>query len=64
LSALVPASYIFNGMRSVLMLHVVRMDDLMIAAVLDVVWLGIGGSAFLMFHQSARDRGMLLQLGE
>ena len=64
LSAIVPASYIFNGMRAVLMQHVVRVDDLVIAAVLDVVWLAIGGSAFLMFHQSARDRGMLLQLGE
>jgi ABC-2 type transport system permease protein len=64
LSAIVPASYIFNGMRSVLMQHVVRVDDLIIAAVLDLVWLAIGGSAFLMFHQSARDRGMLLQLGE
>jgi ABC-2 type transport system permease protein len=64
LSAIVPASYIFNGMRSVLMQHVVRVDDLIIAAVLDLLWLAIGGSAFLMFHQSARDRGMLLQLGE
>lgn len=64
LSALLPASYIFNGMRSVLMQHVVRVDDLLIAGALDLVWLTIGGSAFLMFHQSARERGMLLQLGE
>jgi ABC-2 type transport system permease protein len=64
LSAVVPASYIFNGMRAVLMQHVVRVDDLIIAALLDLIWLAIGGSGFLMFHQSARDRGMLLQLGE
>ena len=63
-SAAVPASYIFNGMRAVLMQHVVRLDDLIIAAVLDLGWVAIGASAFLMFHQSARDRGMLLQLGE
>ena len=64
LSALLPASYIFNGMRSVLMQHVVRVDDLLIAGTLDIVWLAIGSSAFLMFHQSARQRGMLLQVGE
>jgi hypothetical protein len=46
------------------MQHVVRVDDLLIAGALDLVWLTIGGSAFLMFHQSARERGMLLQLGE
>jgi len=64
LSEILPASYIFNGMRAVLLQHVVRGDDLAIAALLDVIWLTIGSSAFLMFHQSARDRGMLLQLGE
>lgn len=64
LSAILPASYIFAGMRSVLMQHVVRLEDLLIAAGLTVVWLAIGGSAFLIFHQQARERGMLLQLGE
>ena len=64
LSAILPASYIFNGMRSILMQHFVRVNDLLIAGGLDLVWLSIGVSAFLMFHQSARERGMLLQLGE
>jgi len=64
LSALLPASYIFNGMRSVLMEHVVRVDYLLIAAGLNVVWLAGGIAAFLIFHASARERGMLLQLGE
>lgn len=64
LSAILPASYIFAGMRAVLMQHVVRVDYLFIAAMLDVIWLAIGGSAFLMFHEKARERGMLLQLGE
>jgi ABC-2 type transport system permease protein len=63
-SAVVPGSYIFNGMRAVLIQHVVRIEDLFIAAALDVVWLAIGASAFWMFHQRARERGMLLQLGE
>lgn len=64
LSAILPASYIFAGMRAVLMQHVVRVDYLFIAAMLDLIWLAIGGSAFLMFHEKARERGMLLQLGE
>jgi len=64
LSAIIPASYVFAGMRSVLTQHVVRLDNLAIAAVLDIIWLAIGSSAFLMFHQQARERGMLLQLGE
>jgi ABC-2 type transport system permease protein len=64
LSALLPASYIFNGMRSVLIEHVVKTNDLLIAAGLNMVWLGVGVAAFLIFHDQARDRGMLLQLGE
>ena len=64
LSAIIPASYVFNGMRAVLMQHVLRVNDLLIAAALDVVWITIGASVFLIFHEKARDRGMLLQLGE
>jgi ABC-2 type transport system permease protein len=64
LSDVLPASYIFNGMRTVLIQHVVRTDYLIIAALLDIVWLAIGGGAFVLFHQRARERGMLLQLGE
>ncbi len=64
ISALVPASYIFNGMRSILVDHVVRTDFMLIAAGLNVVWLGAGIVSFLIFHDQARDRGMLLQLGE
>jgi ABC-2 type transport system permease protein len=64
LSALLPAAYIFNGMRAVLIDHVVRVDYLLAAAALNVVWLAAGVVAFLIFHSQARDRGMLLQLGE
>lgn len=64
LSALLPASYIFNGMRSVLIEHVVRMDYLLAATGLNIVWLAGGVAAFLIFHGQARERGMLLQVGE
>jgi ABC-2 type transport system permease protein len=64
LSALLPASYIFNGMRAVLIEHVVRTDYLLIAMGLNIVWLAGGIGGFLYFHARARERGMLLQLGE
>src|SRR5262249_43980228 len=64
LAALLPPSYIFNGMRLVLIDHVVRLNDLFVAAGLNIVWLALGIAAFLIFHNQARERGMLLQLGE
>jgi ABC-2 type transport system permease protein len=64
LSALLPASYIFNGMRAVLIDHVVLADNLLYALGLNLVWLTAGVAGFLMFHARARERGMLLQLGE
>lgn len=63
-SAMLPASYIFNGMRAVLIEHVVRTDYLLAAAGLNLVWIALGIGAFLIFHAQARERGMLLQLGE
>jgi len=63
-SAMLPASYIFNGMRSVLIEHVVRVDYLLAAAGLNLIWIALGVGAFLIFHAQARERGMLLQLGE
>ena len=64
LSALLPASYIFDGMRALLMDQALRLDLLAIAAVLNVIWLGLGTMAFLGFYDAARRRGMILQLGE
>jgi ABC-2 type transport system permease protein len=59
-----PPSYIFEGMRAILIDHKFRPDLLMGAIGLNVVWLGGGIAAFLGFFRAARDRGMLLQLGE
>jgi ABC-2 type transport system permease protein len=64
LSATIPPSYIFNGMRAILIEHVVRADYLLIAFGLNLIWLAAGIASFLAFHAQARDRGMLLQLGE
>lgn len=64
LSAALPASYIFEGMRAVIIDHAVRIDLLVPAVLLNLVWIGLGMGAFLMFHEQARERGMLLQVGE
>ena len=64
LSDLIPASYVFEGMRSVLIDHIVRLDLMAMGAVLNIVWLAAGVAGFLIFHRQARERGMLLQVGE
>jgi ABC-2 type transport system permease protein len=64
LSAVLPASYIFNGMRAILLHETVRWDLLAVAGALNLFWLAAGVTAFLWFHQAARERGTLLQLGE
>jgi ABC-2 type transport system permease protein len=64
LSAAIPASYVFEGMRAVLIDHTVRVDLMMAGAALNIVWLAAGIAGFLIFHRQARERGMLLQVGE
>jgi ABC-2 type transport system permease protein len=63
-SAVIPSSYVFEGMRAVLIDHIVRLDLLAMAALLNIVWLAAGVAGFLIFHRQARERGMLLQVGE
>jgi ABC-2 type transport system permease protein len=64
ISAVLPASHIFNGMRAVLIDHVVRGDLLLAALSLNILWIAFGITGFLALHRAARDRGMLLQVGE
>jgi ABC-2 type transport system permease protein len=63
-SAVLPAAYVFEGMRAVLIDHTVRLDLMMTGVALNVVWLAVGIAGFLIFHRQARERGMLLQVGE
>jgi len=59
-----PSAYVFEGMRGILVHHEVRVDLLLIAAGLDLVYLVVGGAAFLAYFRMARRRGLLLQQGE
>jgi len=64
LSALLPASYIFDGMRAILLHRTLRLDLLAVAGALNLVWIALGVLAFLGFYEAARNRGSILQLGE
>ncbi len=64
LSAILPASYIFEGMRAVILDGEVRVDLLLRVGALNIIWIGLGMAAFLAFFRTARERGTLLQLGE
>jgi ABC-2 type transport system permease protein len=59
-----PAAPIFEGMRAVLFDGTFRLDLFLYAVGLNVVWMGLAVVAFLILFRSARDRGLLLQVGE
>ncbi len=63
-SAILPASYIFEGMRDIVLNRTLHPQLLLIAGALNALWLAAGVAAFYAFYNKARDRGMLLQLGE
>ncbi len=59
-----PSSYVFEGMRALLFEHSVRSDLLVRSAALDGIYLAIGVSVFLGAFRRARERGLLLHIGE
>lgn len=64
LSWILPASYVFEGMRAVLLDHAFRLDYLIDALLLNAAYLGLGIGVFLATVHNARERGSLLQSGE
>lgn len=63
-AAILPSSHVFEGMRSVLFDHTFRVDLLLHAVLLNVVYLAAGFVSFLAFFKVARLRGQLLHVGE
>lgn len=61
--ALAP-TYVFEGMRSILIDQVVRYDLVLTAFGLNLIYISAGIAAFFWFFQDARKRGSLLQTGE
>jgi len=63
-AAILPSSHVFEGMRAVLFEQTFRVDLLVKALILNVIYLGGGIAAFLGFFRLARIRGQLLHVGE
>src|SRR5438132_8339691 len=59
-----PPTYVFEGMRALIMEHVVRVDLMVEAFVLNALYFSAGVVAFLQLLKSARRVGSLLQTGE
>jgi len=59
-----PPTYVFEGMRALLMEHVIRADLMLEAFVLNALYFGAGVLVFLQLLKSARRVGSLLQTGE
>ena len=59
-----PSSYVFEGMRAVMIEQVFRFDLFWRAVALNVLFLGGGIAAFLAVFRVARVRGLLLNVGE
>ncbi len=64
IAGIFPSSHLFEGMRAVLIEQVFRVDLLINAAALNVLWLVAGFGGFLFAVRLARERGLIMQLGE
>lgn len=63
-SWLLPPTYVFEGMRALLIGHVFRADLMLQALALNAIWFAAGTAAFLLLLKSARASGALMQAGE
>ena len=59
-----PPTYVFEGMREVLLHQTFRADLMLQALALNIVYLAAGSAAFIALLNSARRQGSLLQTGE
>jgi ABC-2 type transport system permease protein len=59
-----PSTYVFEGMRAVLFTGTFDAGLFLGAILLDIVYIGLGIVAYLYSFRRARERGLLLQVGE
>jgi ABC-2 type transport system permease protein len=64
LAWLLPPTYVFEGMRALLIDHVFRADLMVQAFAFNIVLFAGASLAFLKLLHSAREQGSLLQTGE
>lgn len=59
-----PPTYVFEGMRGILFDQTINWEQLMFAGGLNVIYFAGGYAAFMAFLRAAKERGMLLTIGE
>ena len=59
-----PPTYVFEGMRALLIDHAFRGDLMVQAFLMNLVLFGAGVAGFLLLLKSARRHGSLMQMGE
>jgi ABC-2 type transport system permease protein len=59
-----PPTYVFEGMRALLIDHVFRADLMIMAFAINVVLFAAAVAAFLRLLDAAREHGSLMQTGE
>jgi ABC-2 type transport system permease protein len=59
-----PPTYVFEGMRALLIEHIFRADLMWWALGLNALWFGVGVFSFLLLLDAARRHGALMQIGE
>jgi len=59
-----PPTYVFEGMRAVLLQGVFRADLMLEAFALNLGYLGLGFATFMLLVRSARHKGSILAMGE
>lgn len=64
LSLALPSSHVFEGMRAVMFDGTFRFDHLAWAMGLNAVYIAVGTGVFLYTFRVARERGLLMKLGE
>ena len=64
LAFVLPASHVFEGMRTLLQDGTIAWGQLAWAAGLNLLWLGAAGLLFMVQFRVARERGALLTIGE
>ncbi|MYF06521.1 MAG: ABC transporter permease [Rhodospirillaceae bacterium] len=64
IAGILPSTHVFEGMRAVLVDGTFRTDLLVNAVALNAVYLTVSVLVFLRFFRSARERGLILQIGE
>jgi ABC-2 type transport system permease protein len=59
-----PPTYVFEGMRALLIDHVFRADLMLTAFAMNVVVFAAGATGFMLLLNAARRHGSLVQTGE